>query len=129
MRDQHDVFEVAEETADLTLQVQASGACSSALRSSASFPGTPSPASELHCGSLSPFYRRPLGDPHPAASNLALAVVLLVVIAIQAVFNAWQDYSTGRVLASISGLLPSDVLVQRDGATLSCVAQPSADEA
>lgn len=34
--------------------------------------------------------RRPLGDPNPQASNLALAVVLLVVIVIQAFFNAWQ---------------------------------------
>ena len=58
---------------------------------------------------------KPLGNPHPSASNLALAVVLLVVVAIQAVFNAWQDFSTGRVLASISGLLPSDVLVKREG--------------
>lgn len=61
---------------------------------------------------------RPLGDPDPSASNLALAVVLLVVIAVQAFFNAWQDYSTGRVLASISGMLPSDVLVLREGSTL-----------
>ncbi|KAJ6489874.1 hypothetical protein C8R45DRAFT_1062204 [Mycena sanguinolenta] len=58
---------------------------------------------------------RPLGDPHPAAPNLALAVVLLIVIAIQAVFNAWQDHSTGNVMASIAGLLPADVLVTRDG--------------
>ena len=34
--------------------------------------------------------RRPLGDPNPQAPNLALAVVLLVVIAVQAIFNAWQ---------------------------------------
>ncbi|KAF9487492.1 P-type ATPase-like protein [Pleurotus eryngii] len=33
---------------------------------------------------------RPLGDPHPSAANLVLAVILLVVIAIQATFNAWQ---------------------------------------
>ncbi|KAJ7876513.1 hypothetical protein B0H14DRAFT_3083125 [Mycena olivaceomarginata] len=58
---------------------------------------------------------RPLGDPHPAPPNLALAVVLLIVIAIQAVFNAWQDYSTGNVMASIAGLLPTDILVTRDG--------------
>ncbi|KAJ7366054.1 hypothetical protein DFH08DRAFT_162880 [Mycena albidolilacea] len=58
---------------------------------------------------------RPLGDPHPAPPNLALAVVLLIVIAIQAVFNAWQDYSTGNVMASIAGLLPTDILITRDG--------------
>ncbi|KAK7053708.1 calcium ATPase [Favolaschia claudopus] len=58
---------------------------------------------------------RPLGDPHPFAPNLALAVVLLAVIAVQATFNAWQDYSTGHVMASIAGLLPTDVLVTRAG--------------
>ncbi|KAJ8522214.1 hypothetical protein ONZ45_g1140 [Pleurotus djamor] len=58
---------------------------------------------------------RPLGDPAPSAANLALAVVLLIVIAIQAVFNAWQGWSTGRVMSSIKGMLPSDVLVTRDG--------------
>ena len=59
-------------------------------------------------------YRKPLGEP-PAAANLALAIVLLIVILIQAVFNAWQDFSTSRVMASIKGMLPSDVLVLRDG--------------
>ncbi|KAM0747366.1 calcium ATPase [Meredithblackwellia eburnea MCA 4105] len=58
---------------------------------------------------------RPLGDPNPSASNLALAVVLVVVLFVQTFFNAWQDFTTSRVLASMSGLLPSDVLVQRDG--------------
>ncbi|KAJ7499921.1 hypothetical protein FB451DRAFT_1015261, partial [Mycena latifolia] len=58
---------------------------------------------------------RPLGDPNPFVPNLALAVVLLVVIAIQAVFNAWQDYSTSHVMASIAGLLPTEILVTRDG--------------
>ncbi|KAF4573612.1 hypothetical protein EYR36_008130 [Pleurotus pulmonarius] len=58
---------------------------------------------------------RPLGDPLPSAANLALAVVLLIVIAIQATFNAWQGWSTSRVMTSITGMLPSDVLVTRDG--------------
>ncbi|KAJ7499936.1 hypothetical protein FB451DRAFT_1385591 [Mycena latifolia] len=58
---------------------------------------------------------RPLGDPNPSIPNLALAVVLLVVIAIQAGFNAWQDYSTSHVMASIAGLLPTEILVTRDG--------------
>ncbi|SCV72206.1 BQ2448_4900 [Microbotryum intermedium] len=60
---------------------------------------------------------KPLGNPNPQASNLVLAVVLIIVIAMQASFNAWQDYSTGRTMASISGMLPSDVLVCRDGNT------------
>ena len=59
-------------------------------------------------------YRKPLGEP-PQAANLALAVVLLIVILIQTIFNAWQDFSTSRVMASIKGMLPSDVLVLRDG--------------
>lgn len=36
------------------------------------------------------FHRKPLGEPAPQAPNLALAIVLLVVVAVQAVFNAWQ---------------------------------------
>ncbi|KAI0735310.1 sodium-potassium ATPase [Earliella scabrosa] len=57
----------------------------------------------------------PLGEPNPQASNLALAVVLLIVLLLQAGFNAWQDFSTSRVMSSIKGMLPSDVLVLRDG--------------
>ncbi|KAI0036987.1 sodium-potassium ATPase [Vararia minispora EC-137] len=62
---------------------------------------------------------KPLGEPNPQASNLALAVVLLVVIVIQAVFNAWQDFSTSRVMASIKDMLPAAVVVLRDGAQTS----------
>jgi sodium/potassium-transporting ATPase subunit alpha len=61
-----------------------------------------------------PYVRKPLGNPNPNPSNLALAVVLLVVLFLQAIFNAWQDLSTTRVMASIKGMLPSDVLVLRD---------------
>ncbi|OCF38203.1 hypothetical protein I316_00428 [Kwoniella heveanensis BCC8398] len=57
---------------------------------------------------------KPLGEPNPAAANLALAVVLLVVIVLQTVFNAWQDFSTNRVMNSITNLLPSSVLALRD---------------
>jgi hypothetical protein len=56
-----------------------------------------------------------LGNPNPQASNLALAVVLLVVVFLQAAFNAWQDFSTSRVMASIQDMLPADVVVLRDG--------------
>ena len=59
--------------------------------------------------------RKPLGNSNPQASNLALAIVLLVVLFLQAGFNAWQDFSTSRVMSSIKGMLPSDVLVLRDG--------------
>ncbi|KAL0059633.1 hypothetical protein AAF712_013598 [Marasmius tenuissimus] len=58
---------------------------------------------------------RPLGDPNPSLAKLALAVVLLIVIVIQAIFNLWQDYTTGRVMASIKNMLPSEIVVIRDG--------------
>lgn len=57
---------------------------------------------------------RPLGDP-PATANLALACVLLAVFIIQAVFNAWQDWSSSRVMASITTMLPDECIVIRDG--------------
>ena len=60
-------------------------------------------------------YGKPLGGPDPPAANLALAVVLLVVILIQAISNTWQDFSISRVMASLKALLPSDVLVLREG--------------
>ncbi|KAI0316640.1 sodium-potassium ATPase [Amylostereum chailletii] len=65
---------------------------------------------------------KPLGEPAPQASNLALAIVLLVVIVLQAIFNAWQDFSTSRVMASIKDMLPADVVVIRDGAQSSMAA-------
>ena len=48
---------------------------------------------------------KPLGNP-PAVANLALALVLIAVWLIQAAFNAWQDWSTSRVMASIGTMLP-----------------------
>ncbi|KAI0936198.1 hypothetical protein AcV5_004395 [Taiwanofungus camphoratus] len=67
---------------------------------------------------------KPLGEPEPQTSNLALAVVLLMVVAFQTALNAWQDFSTSKVVSSIKGMLPSDVLVFRDG---SQVEIPAAD--
>ncbi|KAF6760413.1 sodium-potassium ATPase [Ephemerocybe angulata] len=58
---------------------------------------------------------KPLGNPAPQASNLALAIVLLLVLVLQAAFNAWQDFSTSRVMSSIKDMLPSNVTVRRDG--------------
>jgi sodium/potassium-transporting ATPase subunit alpha len=57
---------------------------------------------------------RPLGNP-PALANLALAIVLLAVFFIQAIFNVWQDWSSSRVMASIKTMLPDSCLVIRDG--------------
>ncbi|KAL1611800.1 hypothetical protein SLS60_000020 [Paraconiothyrium brasiliense] len=57
---------------------------------------------------------KPLGNP-PAKANLALAIVLVVVFFFQAAFNAWQDWSSARVMASIGTMLPDQCLVVRDG--------------
>lgn len=57
---------------------------------------------------------KPLGDP-PAVANLALAIVLVVVWIIQAAFSFWQDFSSSRVMASISNMLPDQCVVLRDG--------------
>lgn len=53
---------------------------------------------------------KPLGEPNPQASNLALALVLLVVVSAQAFFNAWQGEH--RVLTFIAELL-ADFLPRR----------------
>nr|GAT50085.1 H-K-ATPase alpha [Mycena chlorophos] len=66
----------------------------------------------------------PLDDPNLFAPNIALAVVLLIVIAIQAAFNAYQDFSTSHTMASIASLLPTETLVTRDGETFKL---PAAD--
>ena len=58
---------------------------------------------------------KPLGEPDPAPANLALAIVLAVVFLIQALFNAWQDWSSSRVMNSITGMLPDSCLLLRDG--------------
>lgn len=63
---------------------------------------------------------KPLGDP-PAQANLALAIVLLAVFFIQAIFNAWQDWSSSRVMASISTMLPDSCMVLRDGAQVTVI--------
>lgn len=58
---------------------------------------------------------KPLGEPNPALANLALAIVLIIVFVIQAVFNAWQDFSSSRVMKSITGMLPEECHVLREG--------------
>jgi sodium/potassium-transporting ATPase subunit alpha len=57
---------------------------------------------------------KPLGNP-PAVANLALACVLIAVFVIQAAFNAWQDWSSSRVMASIGNMLPDQCIVVRKG--------------
>ncbi|KAL9133698.1 MAG: hypothetical protein Q9175_005121 [Cornicularia normoerica] len=60
---------------------------------------------------------KPLGDPTTQA-NLALAIVLLAVFFIRAAFNAWQDWSSSKVVASITSMMPEDFLLLRHGAKL-----------
>lgn len=57
---------------------------------------------------------QPLSNP-PSPTNLAMAILIMIVIALQASFSAFQDWSTKRVMNSILGLLPSEALVLRDG--------------
>lgn len=57
----------------------------------------------------------PLGNPNPKTANLALAIVLYAVFVIQAFFNAWQDWSSSRTMDSITGMLPDESFVLRDG--------------
>ena len=64
---------------------------------------------------------KPLGQP-PAQANLALAIVLVAVFVIQAAFNAWQDWSSARVMASITAMLPDSCLILRDGTQETVVA-------
>lgn len=56
---------------------------------------------------------QPLSNP-PSATNLAMAILIIIVIALQASFSAFQDWSTRRVMNSILGLLPAEALVFRD---------------
>ncbi|KJZ71818.1 hypothetical protein HIM_08789 [Hirsutella minnesotensis 3608] len=57
---------------------------------------------------------RPLSDP-PSVTNLALAILVIIVILLQASFSAFQDWSTQRTMKSITDLLPSEALVLREG--------------
>jgi sodium/potassium-transporting ATPase subunit alpha len=58
---------------------------------------------------------KPLGEPNPQFINLALGVMLIIVILIQALFNAFQDWSSNKVMKSIKNLLPSKAVVVRGG--------------
>ncbi|KAI3342539.1 hypothetical protein F4824DRAFT_495490 [Ustulina deusta] len=61
---------------------------------------------------------KPLRQP-PALANLALAIVLVAVSIIQATFNAFQDWSSSRVMSSIKSISRrvSRHLKQRTGVT------------
>jgi sodium/potassium-transporting ATPase subunit alpha len=61
---------------------------------------------------------RPLGDPNPAPYNLGLAILVLIVIFLQACFSAFQDWSTAQTMNAILNLLPAEALAVRDGKAL-----------
>ncbi|KAF3920655.1 hypothetical protein ABW21_db0206468 [Orbilia brochopaga] len=56
----------------------------------------------------------PLGRP-PATANLALAIVIFIVFLVQAFMNFYADFSTSRVMASITNMIPDDCLILRNG--------------
>ncbi|KAI8351050.1 putative K, P-type ATPase [Mortierella sp. GBAus27b] len=59
-------------------------------------------------------WQPPLSDP-PNVTNLALAILVIFVIFLQASFSAFQDFSTARVMSSIMDMIPADCIVFRDG--------------
>ncbi|KAF9085374.1 hypothetical protein BGX23_009708 [Mortierella sp. AD031] len=54
-------------------------------------------------------------SPVPTPTNLALAILVIFVIFLQASFSAFQDYSTAKVMSSIMDMIPADCMVIRDG--------------
>ncbi|KAG0301421.1 hypothetical protein BGZ98_008370 [Dissophora globulifera] len=59
-------------------------------------------------------WQPPLSNP-PNVTNLALAILVIFVIILQAAFSAFQDFSTARVMSSILDMIPADCIVFRDG--------------
>lgn len=56
-----------------------------------------------------------LGGQTPDPVNLALGVMLILVIVIQAGFNGFQDWSSQKVMNSIKNMMPSNAYVFRNG--------------
>ncbi|KAF9301639.1 hypothetical protein BGZ74_006466 [Mortierella antarctica] len=59
-------------------------------------------------------WQPPLSNP-PNVTNLALALLVIFVIFLQASFSAFQDFSTARIMSSILDMIPSECTVFRDG--------------
>ncbi|KAI2632959.1 putative Na/K ATPase alpha 1 subunit [Xylaria nigripes] len=57
---------------------------------------------------------QPLSSP-PSVPNLALAILVIIVIFLQASFSAFQDWSTSRTMRSIMDLIPSEAVALREG--------------
>ncbi|KAF9093058.1 hypothetical protein BGX23_003676 [Mortierella sp. AD031] len=58
---------------------------------------------------------QPILQDEPIPTNLALAILVIFVILLQASFSAFQDFSTARVMSSIMDMIPADCMVYRDG--------------
>ncbi|KAF9912361.1 hypothetical protein EC991_011053 [Linnemannia zychae] len=58
---------------------------------------------------------QPVLQDEPIDTNLALAILVIFVILLQASFSAFQDFSTARVMSSIMDMIPADCMVHRDG--------------
>ncbi|KAJ1737939.1 hypothetical protein LPJ72_000008 [Coemansia sp. Benny D160-2] len=57
---------------------------------------------------------KPIGNP-PQPGNMALAIVIIFVICLQAMFSAWQQWITSRAMHSIASMIPAETVVLRDG--------------
>jgi sodium/potassium-transporting ATPase subunit alpha len=66
---------------------------------------------------------KPIGEPNSDPINLALAILLVVVIFLQAAFTAFQDWSSNQVMKSIRSLIPNSATVIRDGVERSILAE------
>ncbi|ORZ35711.1 hypothetical protein BCR44DRAFT_50870 [Catenaria anguillulae PL171] len=56
---------------------------------------------------------QPLGGNNPSPATLALAIVILIVIFLQAIFTGYQDFTSSRIMASINSMLPQSATVTR----------------
>ncbi|KAJ1734281.1 hypothetical protein LPJ61_001158 [Coemansia biformis] len=57
---------------------------------------------------------KPIGNP-PQSGNMAMAIVVILVICLQAMFAAWQEWMTSRTMHEITDMLPAETTVIRDG--------------
>lgn len=71
------------------------------------------------CSFLSFISWEPLGEPNPNPFNLALGIMLIIVILIQAAFNAWQEFKSDKLMATLRKMILQDVKVKRDGKIIS----------
>jgi len=51
----------------------------------------------------------------PDTTSLALGIMLIIVIFIQAGFTAFQDWSSSQVMKSIKNMMPTEAIVIRNG--------------